>query len=106
MYYKYKMNTILQASADMQLINNNNIIQDTSIKAIYDGDDLNISALNNDNIVYVRLNNDEIMKLLSIPANSSTLEQRLKKDFPIRRKKNTRKRRKYRKTPYRLSKKI
>jgi hypothetical protein len=99
------MNSFLKASVNTQLINNNNIIDEKSINALYDGKNLNISSTdNNENLFYIKLNNDEIMKLLAIPANPLNLEQRLKKDFKIR-KKNTRRRKNYRKTSIKLSKK-
>tara|TARA_Y100000768_G_scaffold369740_1_gene334918 strand:- start:582 stop:884 length:303 start_codon:yes stop_codon:yes gene_type:complete len=98
------MNSFLKASVNTQLIDNNNIIDEKSINALYDGENLNISSTdNNENLFYIKLNNDEIMKLLAIPANPLDLEQRLKKDFKIR--KNTRRRKKYRKKPRKLSKK-
>ena len=96
------MNSFLKASANAQLVHNNNIIDETSMKAIYDGEDLNIITENNDNMVYIKLNNQEILDLLAIPANPLDLEQRLKKDFYVK-KNNTRRRRKYRKKNKRLS---
>lgn len=99
------MNSFFKASVNTQLIDNNNIIDEKTINALYDGKNLNISSTdNNENLFYIKLNNDEIMKLLAIPANPLNLEQRLKKDFKIR-KKYTRRRKKYRKTPRKLSKK-
>ena len=63
------MNSFLKASANAQFVHNNNIIDETSMKAIYDGEDLNIITENNNNMVYIKLNNQEILDLLAIPAN-------------------------------------
>ena len=101
------MNSTIKASAKAQLIHNDKIINQTNINANYNGADLNITGSNNDNLVYVSLNNDEIMKLLAIPANPISLEERLREDFNIGKKKySTRKgKKKKRKKSHKLSKK-
>lgn len=88
------MNSFLKTSADIQLIHNNKIMDESSIDAIYDGKDLSIAANSNENIMYMQLNNDEIMNLLAIPASHLDLEKRLKKDFGQKKRKYTLKRRK------------
>ena len=82
------MNSFLKTSADIQLIHNNKIIDESSIDAIYDGKDLNIAANSNENVMYMQLNNDEIMRLLAMPASHLDLEQRLKRIL-VKRKENT-----------------
>ena len=100
------MSSTIKASAKAQLIHNNQIINQTNINANYDGEELNFTGSNNDNLIYVSLNNEEIMKLLAIPANPMPLEERLKKDFNIGKKKSsTRKGKKRRKKYRKLSKK-
>lgn len=90
------MNSFLKTSADIQLIHNNKIIDESSIDAIYDGKDLSIAANSNENIMYMQLNNDEIMSLLAMPASHLDLEQRLKKDFGQKKRKYTLKKRRKR----------
>ena len=72
------------------------IIDESSIDAIYDGKDLNIAANSNENIMYMQLNNDEIMSLLAMPASHLDLEKRLKKDFGQKKRKYTLKKRRKR----------
>tara|TARA_B100001059_G_C17420388_1_gene372867 strand:- start:115 stop:387 length:273 start_codon:yes stop_codon:yes gene_type:complete len=90
------MNSFLKTSADIQLIHNDKIIDESSIDAVYDGKDLNIAANSNENIMYMQLNNDEIMSLLAMPASHLDLEQRLKKDFVQKKRKYTLKKRRKR----------
>jgi len=90
------MNSFLKTSADIQLIHNDKIIDKSSIDAVYDGKDLNIAANSNENIMYMQLNNDEIMSLLAMPASHLDLEKRLKKDFVQKKRKYTLKKRRKR----------
>jgi len=90
------MNSFLKTSADIQLIHNDKIIDESSIHALYDGKDLNIAANANENIMYMQLNNDEIMSLLAMPASHLDLEKRLKKDFVQKKRKYTLKKRRKR----------
>ena len=90
------MNSFLKTSADIQLIHNDKIIDESSIDAVYDGKDLNIAANSNENIMYMQLNNDEIMSLLAMPASHLDLEKRLKKDFVQKKRKYTLKKRRKR----------
>ena len=90
------MNSFLKASTDFQLIHNNKVIDESSIDAVYDGKDLNIATNSNENIMYMQLNNDEIMSLLAIPASHLDLEKRLKKDFVRKKRKYTLKKRRKR----------
>ena len=46
--------------------------------------------------MYMQLNNDEIMRLLAMPASHLDLEQRLKKDFGQKKRKYTLKKRRKR----------
>jgi hypothetical protein len=90
------MNSFLKASTDFQLIHNNKVIDESSIDAVYDGKDLNIAANSNENIMYMQLNNADIMSLLAIPASHLDLEKRLKKDFVQKKRKYTLKKRRKR----------
>lgn len=90
------MNSFLKTSADIQLIHNDKIIDESSIDAVYDGKDLNIAANSNENIMYMQLNNDEIMSLLAMPASHLDLEKRLKKDFVQKKRRYTLKKRRKR----------
>ena len=59
------------------------VVKHTNIDANYDGEKLNITGSDNNNLIYVSLDNNEIMKLLATPANSTPLEERLRKDFKV-----------------------
>ncbi len=48
---------------------------------VYDGDVLDLEARHNDEAIYMNLNNDEIMKLLEVPANKKTIHERLELDL-------------------------
>ena len=101
------MSPTIKASANAKLIHNDRVVKHTNIQANYDGKELNLTGSDNNNLVYVSLNNDEIMKLIATPANSMPLEQRLRKDFKVgKKKRSTRKGKKKRKKSHKQSKKI
>ena len=58
-----------------------NIIDETKWNMVYDGDVLDLEARHNDEAIYMNLNNDEIMKLLEVPANKKTIHERLELDL-------------------------
>ena len=56
----------------------------TIVSVNYDGNTLDVNAFDDDSSLYMELNNDELSRLLSQPASSMSLENRLKKDFHIK----------------------
>ena len=80
------MDSYLQNYGQSKTIVDGNIIDDVKWNAIYDGDVLDLEAKRNDKSIYVQMNTDEIMKLLEVPANNKTIDQRLTDDLlhPIR----------------------
>jgi hypothetical protein len=47
----------------------------------YDGHKLNLEAQHNDEVIYMQLSNNEIMKLLELPAHHQTIDKRLHNDL-------------------------
>jgi hypothetical protein len=80
------MDSYLQNYGQSKTIVDGNIIDDVKWNAIYDGDVLDLEAKRNDESIYIQMDTDEIMKLLEVPANNKTIDQRLKDDLlhPIR----------------------
>ena len=66
----------------------------TDILAKYDGNNLEVIGENRGKIILMQLSNDEIMNLLAIPSSNMGLKERLKIDFPSRKKHTKHKRRK------------
>ena len=87
-------NVVVHAQAEYMVTNNDDIIDQGNMAAKYNGDNLELMANTNGKIILAQLTNDDIMELLAIPSSNIALEDRLRKDFPIRRKSSTRRRKK------------
>ena len=87
-------NVVVHAQAEYMVTNNDDIIDQGNLAAKYNGDNLELMANTNGKIILAQLTNDEIMELLAIPSSNIALEDRLRKDFPIRRKTSTTRRKK------------
>ena len=75
------MESYIQNYGQYNTIVDGNIIDETKWNMVYDGDVLDLEARHNDEAVYMNLNNDEIMKLLEVPANKKTIHERLELDL-------------------------
>ena len=87
-------NVVVHAQAEYMVTNNDDIIDQGNLAAKYNGDNLELMANTNGKIILAELTNDDIMELLAIPSSNIALEDRLRKDFPIRRKTSTTRRKK------------
>ena len=87
-------NVVVHAQAEYMVTNNDDIIDQGNLAAKYNGDNLELMANTNGKIILAQLTNDDIMELLAIPSSNIALEDRLRKDFPIRRKTSTTRRKK------------
>ena len=87
-------NVVVHAQAEYMVTNNDDIMDQGNLAAKYNGDNLELMANTNGKIILAQLTNDDIMELLAIPSSNIALEDRLRKDFPIRRKSSTTRRRK------------
>ena len=63
-----------------------NVIDNAKWNMIYDGNGLDLEAKHNNEAIYMKLNNEELMKLLEIPANTRTIHERLKADLHLQNK--------------------
>ena len=62
--------------------NNGRLIQGLDYDANYDGDELNLAMQNHDGrLVYMKMNNDEIMDLFNQPSHNKSLHDRIDNDF-------------------------
>ena len=63
---------------------NGEIVDDAMVNANYDGSNLDIQTYNKGKRQHIKLDNKDIMKLLSKPASSMSLEKRLMQDFKVK----------------------
>ena len=75
------METYIQNKGQYQTSVNGNIIDNTRWNMAYDGNELDLEAERNDEAIYMKLNNDDILKLLEVPAYHKTITQRLNDDL-------------------------
>lgn len=75
------MDTYIQNKGQYQTSVNGNIIDNTHWNMEYDGHELDLEAERNDEAIYMKLNNDDILKLLEVPAYHKTITQRLNDDL-------------------------
>ena len=75
------MESYIQNYGQYNTIVDGNIIDETKWNMVYDGDVLDLEERHNDEAIYMNLNNDEIMKLLEVPANKKTIHERLELDL-------------------------
>ena len=75
------MDTYIQNKGQYQTSVNGNIIDNTHWNMAYDGNELDLEAERNDEAIYMKLNNDDILKLLEVPAYHKTITQRLNDDL-------------------------
>ena len=75
------MESYIQNKGQYQTSVNGNIIDNTHWNMEYDGHELDLEAERNDEAIYMKLNNDDILKLLEVPAYHKTITQRLNDDL-------------------------
>ncbi len=75
------MESYIQNKGQYQTSVNGNIIDNTHWNMKYDGHELDLEAERNDEAIYMKLNNDDILKLLEVPAYHKTITQRLNDDL-------------------------
>lgn len=75
------MESYIQNKGQYQTRVNGNIIDNTHWNMAYDGNELDLEAERNDEAIYMKLNNDDILKLLEVPAYHKTITQRLNDDL-------------------------
>jgi hypothetical protein len=100
------MNNLYVHEVDsIKKIVNGKIVDDVMVNANYDGSNLDIQTYNKGKRDHFKLDNKDIMKIMSRPASSMSLEKRLMHDFSVKNikkkvnrkiSKKTKKRRKYR----------
>ena len=96
------MSSEIQGMVSYKVVNNNKVTDIGSYYGKYDGNNLDIIGRDLNNMVYARLNNKEIMDLLSIPSSQERLEERIYQEYytkPSKRSKNSKKTQKHLKNP-------
>jgi hypothetical protein len=71
----------IQNKGQYQTSVNGNIIDNTQWNMVYDGNELDLEANRNNETIYINLNNDDIMKLLAVPAYHKSIHERLNDDL-------------------------
>ena len=75
------METYIQNKGQYQTSINGNVVENTKWKMDYDGDELDLEAKRNNEAVYMKLNNEDIMKLLEVPSYHKPIRERLEFDL-------------------------
>jgi hypothetical protein len=75
------METYIQNKGQYQTSVNGDVIDNTKWNMVYDGDELDLEAKRNNEAVYMKLNNDDIMKLLEVPSYHKPIRERLEFDL-------------------------
>lgn len=71
------METYIQSKGQYETNINGNVIDNSKWNVVYDGDIMNLEVNHNDEHLYMKLDNEDIMKLFELPSNNKTIEQRL-----------------------------
>lgn len=77
----YLTENYIQNKGHYQTNLNGNIIDNIQWNMVYDGDELDLEAKRNNETVYMNLNNNDIMKLLAVPAHHKPIHHRLNDDL-------------------------
>lgn len=75
------MSVNIESAAIYRIAQNGNVVDEGALNAVYDGNTLDVKGFQNDESIYMRLDNNDLMKLLATPASNQSLEQRLLTDF-------------------------
>ena len=75
------METYIQNKGQYQTSINGNVIENTKWKMDYDGDELDLEAKRNNESIYMKLNNADIMKLFEVPSYHKPIRERLEFDL-------------------------
>jgi hypothetical protein len=75
------MSVNIESAAMYRIAQNGNVVDEGALNAVYDGNTLDVKGFQNDESIYMRLDNNDLMKLLATPASNQSLEQRLLTDF-------------------------
>jgi len=74
------METYIQNKGQYQTSINGDLVDNTKWNMVYDGNELGLEAKRNNEAVYVKLNNDDIMKLFEVPSYHKPIHERLEYD--------------------------
>jgi hypothetical protein len=86
------MSVFIEGMGLMKAVVNGQLVNESRVKGHYDGSNLEFTTVVNRPLKNIhetksyKLNNDDIMKLLSKPAHQMSLEERIMKDYSVTRK--------------------
>ena len=78
------MSIFLHSTGELRSTLNGNVINDKAFDASYDGKHMKIIGHDNNMNFSKKLNNHDIMNLISVPSHKMSLNDRLMKDFQIK----------------------
>jgi len=78
------MSVFLHSTGELKSTLNGDVITDKAFDVTYDGKHMKITGHDNNKNFSKNLNNDDIMKLISVPSHKMSLNDRLMKDFQIK----------------------
>jgi hypothetical protein len=86
------MSVFIEGMGVMKAVVNGQLVNESNVKGHYDGSNLEFTTVVNRPLKHIyetksyKLNNDDIMKLLSKPAHQMSLEERIMNDYSVTRK--------------------
>ena len=95
----------MTANARSTLVSDGKVVENAGVEMSFDGQVMDVEGFSNDERFYAQLDHNDIMELLAIKANPTSLEKRLEKDYGVSLRGNRSSRRKGRKSGSRRTKK-
>ena len=74
------MDSYIKNTGNYSTVIDGNIVDQAKWNVVYDGNDVNLEAHRNYQVLYMKLSNDDIIKLLEIPASNYTMDKRILQD--------------------------
>ena len=75
------MDSYIQSFGQYKTIIDGNVIDNAKWNMVYDGDVMDLETQQNNENMYLQLDNKEIMKLFQLPSSNLSIDQRLQADL-------------------------
>ena len=75
------MDSYIQSFGQYNTIIDGNVIDNAKWNMVYDGDVMDLETQQNNENMYLQLDNKEIMKLFQLPSSNLSIDQRLQTDL-------------------------
>jgi len=74
------MDSYIKNTGNYKTIIDGNVVDQAKWDLVYDGNELNLEAKQNGDLLYMNLTNDDIINLLQVPASNHTMDKRILQD--------------------------